>query len=129
VEAAVKARFVAVLILVPVLLLAVAEVGAAQPQAPGHHGATVTVTVQATVPAILRVVMDPTRLGPDGAPVAMLVTNIPELRRNDPIMGGELVVAPTLRFTPQGHPRGGADAIGGVVLGTTGVIRYTVVTP
>jgi len=90
--------------------------------------ATVVSIVRVTVPPILKLVVDPTRVGPDGAPVVSVITNIPELRRTGAPLT-ELISDPSADFKAIRRTRGGASGLVGGFEVDPGLIRYSIYAP
>lgn len=87
-----------------------------------------TLTVQ--VPAIMKVVVDPTAQTADGRPVLRVVTNVLALRALT--LNGvapEVLRRGGVQYAAGGHAKGGEAAIRGDTTVEPEVVRYTIVQP
>lgn len=93
-----------------------------------RNGGSIAYTVHATVPPVIRLVVDPSREGGEGGPVVQVVTNIPQLRR-DPGMAAEVLRAEEFLYSVHPGGRGGQASIHGKVRVEGPIVRYTIVSP
>ncbi len=92
--------------------------------------ATGAVTLAVTVPSIVRVLVDPSRISPDGTPLVRVITNDPSLRAQ--LAAG--VPPETLRRAGtaengEGRAKGSEAVMGGSAGGQVALVRYTIVQP
>lgn len=111
-----------------VAILAVPAVAGAQQVSRGVGVATATVRIQ--VPAIMKLVVDPTALTPEGNPVVRLVTNVPALRALAAQgVAPEVLRQPVVQYAAEGRGKGGEAALPGNTEVEAGLVRYTIVQP
>jgi hypothetical protein len=123
-----RQRFAAVLILVFLSGAFETQTIGAQsgPLVPRHS--SVVAMVRVTVPPLIKLVVDPTVVGPDGTPVVTVVTNIPALRG----AGGpslETVDLQDLALQVGQSEGGGGSEASARSVGRGRVLRYTVCPP
>ena len=115
-----------------VALLAVlaARPVAGQAQQPRMIQGPAAAMVVVQVPAIIKVVVDPTTRTPEGSPMLRVITNIPALRAQMALgVVPEVVRQASLQEGAPGRGKGGeAGLIGSTEVGT-GLVRYTIVQP
>lgn len=90
----------------------------------------VAAMVAVQVPAIIKVVVDPTTRTPDGSPMLRVITNIPALRAQMTLgVVPEVVRQASLQEGAPGRGKGGEAGLTGNTEVGTGLLRYTIVQP
>ncbi|MEO6066463.1 MAG: hypothetical protein ABJB33_06355 [Gemmatimonadota bacterium] len=115
-----------------VALLAVlaARPVAGQAQQPRMFQGPVAAMVAVQVPAIIKVVVDPTTRTPDGSPMVRVITNIPALRAQMALgVVPEVVQQASPQYAEQGRSKGGEAVLTRNTEVDTGLVRYTIVQP
>ena len=103
---------------------------AVQAQQARTYQGPVTAMVAVPVPAIIKVVVDPTTRTPDGSPTVRVVTNVPALRAQMALgVAPEVVRQASVQYAAEGRGKGGEQEMVGNTAAYGGIIRYTIVQP